>query len=438
MVKGRSKLKQLRRHPSLAVGLVLIAVLVGMSLYAIIAIPYSEAAMLWRGGPGVWDENPRNAEPVWLDLFTRDKLPRTIIVTLDEGTTTEEPIGAGMKQVKVVLPFQYDYDGFPSELQLLTGWRLEAEQPTVSVYWRKPDGQVIAVTEDRTVRRTDTYHISQDVNLRAALGGVAPHVGLFAPDHTTAPADRGEPLRGSYELILQTEISEQNELLEARLRVYGRVHGQAGTDHRRRDLMVALLWGTPATLLFGVLAALALQAGSLVLAAMGSRHRERIDPLFRRLTDMNMIPLALPLLIVIGWFLSPSRGVMLLALFVLSLLRAAIMVLRATFLPSGAAPQGGPARASGTMIALLLPSFLLAVPVFVFLDAALAMFGLADPVLPTWGKIINDAFTQGAIYKGYYYWIVQPAALLMVTAVGFSLAGYALHRIFNPRLKTEN
>jgi len=436
MVKGRSKLKQLRRHPSLAVGLVLIAVLVGMSLYAVIALPYAEAVMLWRGGPGVWDENPRNAEPVWFDLFTRDKLPRTIIVTLGEGTTTEEPIGGGMKQVEVVLPFQYDYDGFPSELQFFTGWRLEAEQPTVSVYWRKPDGQVIAVTEDRTVRRTYTYHISQDMDLRAALGGVAPHVGLFAPDHTAAPADRGEPLRGSYELILQSEIAEQNELLEARLRVYGRVHGQAGTDHRRRDLMVALLWGTPVTLLFGVLAALALQAGSLVLAAMGRRHRGRIDPLFSRLTDVNLILLTLPFLVIVGYFLSP-RGI-LAALVLLSLIRAAIMVLRATFLPSGAGPQGGPAPASGTMIALLLPSFLLAVPAFVFLDTALAMFGLRDPMLPTWGKIINDAFLQGALFKGYYYWIAQPAALLMVAAVGFALAGYALHRIFNPKLRTEN
>ena len=43
------------------------------------------------------------------------------------------------------------------------------------------------------------------------------------------------------------------------------------------------------------------------------------------------------------------------------------------------------------MIPLLIPGLVSAVPVFVFLEASLAVLGLGDPVLPTWGKIIEDA-----------------------------------------------
>ena len=50
-------------------------------------------------------------------------------------------------------------------------------------------------------------------------------------------------------------------------------------------------------------------------------------------------------------------------------------------------------------------------------------------------KIINDAETNGALYKGYYYWIMEPAVLLMATGLGFAMLGFALDRVFNPRLR---
>jgi peptide/nickel transport system permease protein len=87
------------------------------------------------------------------------------------------------------------------------------------------------------------------------------------------------------------------------------------------------------------------------------------------------------------------------------------------------------------MIPLLIPGLVSAVPTFVFLEASLAVLGLGDPVLPTWGKIINDAYVNGALYKGEYYWIVEPAVLLMITGLGFAMLGFALDRIFNPRLR---
>lgn len=83
----------------------------------------------------------------------------------------------------------------------------------------------------------------------------------------------------------------------------------------------------------------------------------------------------------------------------------------------------------------IIPSLVLSVSGFVFLEAALAILGLGDPVAPTWGKIINDAFTEGALYKGHYYWVLEPSVLLVFTALGFALLGFALDKIFNPRLR---
>ena len=87
------------------------------------------------------------------------------------------------------------------------------------------------------------------------------------------------------------------------------------------------------------------------------------------------------------------------------------------------------------MIPLLIPQLVSGVASFVFLEATLAVLGLGDPTLPTWGKIINDAEENGALYKGYYYWTLEPAVLLMFTGLGFALLGFSLDRIFNPRLR---
>ena len=74
------------------------------------------------------------------------------------------------------------------------------------------------------------------------------------------------------------------------------------------------------------------------------------------------------------------------------------------------------------IIPLLLPQFVTIVPTFVFLEASLAVLGLGDPILPTWGKVINEANTNGALHVGQYYWVLEPSVLLMFTGLGIAVA----------------
>jgi peptide/nickel transport system permease protein len=278
-----TKLKRLRHYPCLTVGLALIAALVGISIYAVIAIPHSEAIRLWRGGPGVWDDNPRSVRPVCADWFTKDRLPRTIVVTVEDGTMTAEPVGDGMNRVEIVLPFRYEYDGFPTELTLRSAMTGGEASTLASIYWEKPDGEMITLQEDRLMRPSDTYYISQDAALRAQLGAL-PHCGLLADSQ-----DGASELKGDYQLVVQAELP-QDARLETTLLVYGQVHGVAGTDHRRRDLTVALLWGAPLALLSGILPAAAITA--LAAIFLRSRKARRSDAArAHRSTRAMLLPL---------------------------------------------------------------------------------------------------------------------------------------------------
>jgi peptide/nickel transport system permease protein len=150
----------------------------------------------------------------------------------------------------------------------------------------------------------------------------------------------------------------------------------------------------------------------------------------------------------IGIFYSRSLWVMLGAIILLSIFSLGIKTYRSILLQVKESPYIEAARTYGTghsriifrymiprIVPVLIPQFVTLIPSFVFLEAGLAVLGLGDPVLPTWGKVVNDAYANGALYKGYYYWVLAPSAFLMLTGAGFALVGFALDRVFNPRLR---
>ena len=55
-------------------------------------------------------------------------------------------------------------------------------------------------------------------------------------------------------------------------------------------------------------------------------------------------------------------------------------------------------------------------------------------LLPFRGKIIYDALTHG-LHWGSRYWVLEPISLLLLTGFAFSMVGFALDEILNPKLK---
>jgi peptide/nickel transport system permease protein len=173
-----------------------------------------------------------------------------------------------------------------------------------------------------------------------------------------------------------------------------------------------------------------------------------LDELIQRITEVNLILPFLAILIMVGTFYSRSIWLMLGVTILLSIFSGSIKTYRSIFIQSKESSYIEAARAYGAsslriifsyliprMVPLLIPALVSSIPSFVFLEASLAVLGLGDPILPTWGKVINDAFSDGALYQGRYYWVLEPAILLMITGLGFAMLGFALDRIFNPRLR---
>ena len=441
----RNAFNEIRRYPSAVAGLVIIALLFVFAAYALIKIPPAEAIRLWKGEGQIWRQVPRNAKPAWLNYFYKEKQPLTTKVSSIDNPElkTAVDLGNGIATQDFVFEFDYQYDGFPSEISLFFISKFTSARPYATVKWVTPDGREIKLA-DLTVSSADNaYVISQDSNVTRALGGVRPDRGLFAD-----PNDPSKVLKGTYQLVVEGLVFEENSTMEAELVVYGKLHGLAGTDHRRRDIMVALMWGAPVALSFGLLAAVGSSLASMMLAAFGVWFGGLIDSLIRRINEIVMILPLLPILIMVGMFYSRSIWTMLGVTILLGIFGSSILSYRSMFLQVKASGYIDAARAYGAsnfriifrylipkVIPVLIPGFVTQIPSYVFLEATLAVLGLGDPHLPTWGKLLNDAYSEGALFTGHYYWVLEPAVLLVITGLGFAMVGFALDRIFNPRLR---
>jgi peptide/nickel transport system permease protein len=445
MKRIRKAASDLLQYPSAVIGLVIIVILVIAAIVTLIALPYKEAIRLWRGGEDVWYNLPKNVPPAWTNIFRREKLPNTIILNSAEGDTTEttETTSSGNQKRILTYTFDYNYDTFPKALTLFMTGTYQEKPPFASLSWETPDGRTIRLT-DLAVKGKTSYRFDQDEKLKRRLGGVPPNEGLFIDPN----GDPDKPVKGTYKLIMDTVNFEPGSDVEGEFVMYGGVYGLAGTDHLRRDLMVALLWGIPVALAFGLLAALGTTVLTMLIAAVGVWYNGWVDDLIQRITEVNLVLPFLPILIMVATFYSRSIWLMLGVTILLSIFGGAIKFYRATFMQIKEGGYIEAARAYGAsdirmiwsyllprIVPMLIPQLVVLIPTYVFLEASLAVLGLGDPVLPTWGKVIQDAQSNGALYQGLYYWVLEPAVLLMITGLAFALLGFALDRIFNPRLR---
>lgn len=261
-------------------------------------------------------------------------------------------------------------------------------------------------------------------------------------------SDPQQVMKGTYELRIEGIAFEPESDIQAEFVMYGQVHGIAGTDHLRRDLSVALLWGIPLALTFGLLAAVGTTVLTMIFAAMGVWYGGWVDELIQRITEINLVLPFLSILVMVGTFYSKSLWVILGVTILLTIFGGGIKTYRANFMQIKESMYIEAAQAYGAkdsriiflyliprIVPLLIPGLVSSIPTYVFLEATLAVLGLGDPILPTWGKVINDAWQNGALYNRYFYWILEPAVLLMITGLAFAMLGFSLDRIFNPRLR---
>ena len=429
----------IRRHPTLVISSLFILALVGISIYAPFWMPLSEAVLLWNSDQEIWADNPLNAVPTWTNLFRSKDLPESFAVYTQNFESSTEVISDTVWQETKLMQFEYPYTGLPQDVVFDYTLRYGAKRPLLTITWIKPDG-----SESQLYRSAARGGFARLPIEPAAAFGVPESAVASEADQLT---DSG-PQNGIYALRIEALLfdEQQGYAVDGVLRVRGSVYGIAGTDSQRRDLLISLIWGTPIALGVGLLAAVITTVVSYVMAAVGAWYGGWLDGGIQRLTDVSMMIPLVPCIVIVGEFYSSRLWVLVAFLIAFNLFGGPLKTYRAMFLQVVESQYIEGARAYGAsnariifryliphMAPVALPRLILGVPLFVFLEASLALLGVSDPALPTWGKLLSGA--RHNLYMGHYHTVLGVALLLLLTGVSFALFGYTLDRMLNPKLR---
>jgi peptide/nickel transport system permease protein len=66
-------------------------------------------------------------------------------------------------------------------------------------------------------------------------------------------------------------------------------------------------------------------------------------------------------------------------------------------------------------------------------ETTLSFLGLGNPLAPSWGSILDGAFTSGAMTVGAWWYVLPPGLCVVAVVLAFTLIGRALEDIVDPR-----
>jgi peptide/nickel transport system permease protein len=222
-----------------------------------------------------------------------------------------------------------------------------------------------------------------------------------------------------------------------------------GTDENGRSVLALIAWGTRISLLVGLAAtAISMAIGTLVGVVSGYLRGTFVGAALERLTDWFLVIPFLPLAIVLATVLGASLVNVILVIGVTSWPGTA-RVVRAQTLTVQARPYVERARALGgggwhvmtrhvlpNVMPLVLANTTLTVAVAIVSETTLSFLGLGDPFSVSWGTVLEQAFENGAISKGAWWYLLPPGLCVVLVVLAFTLLGRSLERVLNPRLGT--
>jgi peptide/nickel transport system permease protein len=456
-------------------GLALFAVMLLLSGWVLLTYPLDFGSARWSN-PAYWANNPHSAPPAWSAAISgQAAVPQTVLDLTEPAETRTIPAG----EVRLYqAPIAFTYDTAPESLVLtLSGVTFNSRAPAILISLARPDGGTIrlASVPIRGPRPGETapyrrfYAVPERIPLaeqRGAADALARFYAEHYPDATEPgnlarvlpaalfgiPAADGsgriEPLDGDYRVEVQAVVADASDAIAPmQVTLGGTVFGIMGTDALGRDLWQGLLYGFPVALLIAALTALLSTLVGASLGILSGFAGGLTDSVIQRVSDVVSNVPTLPLLIFLVSILGRHLWLIMLVLVAFSwpgltiLVRSMVLQLREGQLVEAARAMG--ASRSRIMARHVFPQvapFIVAQMIFfapgaILAEASLSFLGLGDPSIPTWGQMLEAGFRTGALYVGYWWWVLPPGILIVITALAFMLLALALEPIVDPRLR---
>lgn len=221
-----------------------------------------------------------------------------------------------------------------------------------------------------------------------------------------------------------------------------------GTDHYGRDVFTRVAVGTMPSLIVGFTAMfISMGLGTLVGLASGYWGGWR-DEILMRVNDMFLsIPWLVLMIVVAAVFHARSLWAVILVIGLTGWSTTARIV-RAQVLTLKERQFVERARAIGSddwhiinkhifpnVVPLVFANAILTVAICILSEATLSFLKLGPQDVETWGKILEDAYSEGVALAGPMPYIIMPGLCIVFVVLGFTFVGYAMDEVLNPKLR---
>ena len=393
--------------------------------------------------------------PAWINMLGL-KVPEHLIMTAkdaDKSTLLENGVRIESHSYKL----NFNYDSYPSDFMVMYSAKYGSIQPAVEIDVLRPDGnefQVYFASLPSSQNESNEFSARVFSTDRLVADSLTGYSNLFAYTvDATRPqvmifsdTKENKVLKGEYVIRNTFYMFDPNDtVVDSGVILGGKVYGIMGTDDLRRDLATGLLWGAPVALFIGLTVSVAAVLIGLLYGIVAGYKGNRTDEGLMRINDVFYSLPTLPLLVILS--VTIGRSIFLITGFLVIFGWVGMAKISRSFaLQIKSLQYIEAARLMGQsdtkiifkhIIPQLLPltfaSIAIAVPSAILGEAALSFLGLGDPSIPTWGQILHDAQSAGAMSRGLWWWIVPPGLMIAITGLAFVLIGNALDKVVNVR-----
>jgi peptide/nickel transport system permease protein len=219
-----------------------------------------------------------------------------------------------------------------------------------------------------------------------------------------------------------------------------------GLDGGGADMLKLLVAGTQVSLIVGfAAAAVSAFIGGLV-GLLSGYFGGKVDSVLMRITDYVLVIPDVPLMVVAAALFGRSLTNIVIIIGVIywtstaRIIRAQVMSVRERVYVRRARSLGaGHTRillkhVLPQITPLLVANTVLLVAYAIFAETFITFLGLGDPSLISWGRLIQNAFTDDAILNEAWWAIIPPGVCVALIVLASTLVGQSIEDALNPRL----
>jgi peptide/nickel transport system permease protein len=221
-----------------------------------------------------------------------------------------------------------------------------------------------------------------------------------------------------------------------------------GTDGGGASMVSLLIAGARVSLLIGFCAAAISAVIGGTVGILSGYFGGKTDTALMRLTDYFLVIPDVPLMIVIAALFGRSTWNIIVIIgiiywtFTARLIRAQTKSVRERVYVQRARALG--AKNSRLIVRHVLPQItplliantVLLIAYAIFAETFITFLGLGDPSTISWGRLIENAFTDDAIINDAWWAVVPPGICVMLVVLACTIIGQSMEDAMNPRLRT--